>query len=49
MYDEDYGDEFNKIKAGTSFEVLNGYICPTCGSDKEDFTGVERYTIGGMP
>lgn len=48
IYDEDYGDEFNNIKAGTSFEVLMGYVCPTCGSDQEDFIGVERNMIGGM-
>jgi rubredoxin len=48
MYDEDYGDEFNKINIGTSFEILNAYICPTCGSDKDAFISVEKSVIGRL-
>ncbi|MFC6998120.1 rubredoxin domain-containing protein [Rufibacter roseus] len=37
MYDENFGDEFNKVPQGTPFEEIAGYECPTCGAPKENF------------
>ncbi|PRY12764.1 rubredoxin [Pontibacter ummariensis] len=48
VYDERYGDEFNGIVAGTSFDTLQGYSCPTCEASKDNFVLVElqRSTVG---
>ncbi|MCC9137476.1 rubredoxin [Pontibacter silvestris] len=37
VYDEEYGDELNGVEAGTSFETITTYHCPTCDAPKEDF------------
>ncbi|WP_187263899.1 rubredoxin [Pontibacter beigongshangensis] len=37
VYDEQYGDAVNDIAAGTPFEALATYCCPTCEAPKEDF------------
>jgi rubredoxin len=37
VYDEHYGDAVNEIAAGTPFETLATYCCPTCDAPKEDF------------
>lgn len=37
LYDEVYGDDVNKIAAGTKFETIEHYCCPTCDSPKQDF------------
>lgn len=37
VYDENYGDDFNQIVKGISFESLENYLCPTCEAPKEDF------------
>ncbi|MEO6456315.1 MAG: rubredoxin [Ginsengibacter sp.] len=43
VYDEEFGDDENNIKAGTSFEKLpSSYQCPLCESGKEDFVEVEE-------
>ncbi len=37
IYDEFWGDELYGISAGTDFETLTTYCCPTCDSPKENF------------
>jgi len=42
IYDQFWGDELNDIPAGTDFEDLSTYNCPTCDAPKEDFLAVEK-------
>lgn len=37
IYDERYGDTLNDVAAGTKFELITNYSCPTCGAPKSDF------------
>ncbi len=38
VYDADFGDELNNIRAGIAFEDLpEAYTCPTCEAPKRDF------------
>ena len=37
IYNEAYGDELNRIAAGTKFEDIAAYLCPVCDAAKEDF------------
>lgn len=37
VYDETYGDSVNNVSAGTKFEDIDHYICPTCDAPKQDF------------
>jgi len=42
VYDPEKGDPDNDIKRGTAFEDLpDGWVCPLCGAEKEDFEPVE--------
>ena len=41
IYDEEQGDALNHIAAGTPFEALAIYNCPTCDAPKEDFVPAE--------
>ena len=45
MYDEFYGDDINNIIAGTKFETIEHYFCPTCTSPKQDFVLVDELSI----
>ncbi|MCC9166367.1 rubredoxin [Pontibacter harenae] len=40
VYDAQYGDAVNAIAAGTPFESITNYTCPTCEAPKEDFVEV---------
>ncbi|MDD5764919.1 MAG: rubredoxin [Candidatus Marinimicrobia bacterium] len=43
VYDPKKGDPDNDVKRGTSFEDLpDGWVCPLCGAEKEDFEPVEE-------
>lgn len=43
LYDQRYGDETNKVLAGTAFrDIDNTYECPTCNSPKTDFVEIEK-------
>lgn len=42
VYDEVYGDDINNIAAGTKFEAIEHYTCPTCDAPKEDFILLEE-------
>jgi rubredoxin len=37
IYDDTYRDDLNGIAAGTKFEAIDHYTCPTCDAPKEDF------------
>jgi rubredoxin len=38
IYDPQKGDPENGVAAGTPFERLpDGWVCPECGADKENF------------
>jgi len=47
VYDATYGDEPNQVAAGTAFETLTVYSCPTCAAPKTDFipVGEQPYTV----
>jgi rubredoxin len=45
IYDEEYGDEFNGIAAGTPFETLSAYHCPTCDADKANFLSKQLMVV----
>ncbi|WP_207421429.1 rubredoxin domain-containing protein [Desertivirga brevis] len=49
VYDQEYGEEFNGIAAGTAFSALpNNYTCPTCDSAKGDFTEVDKNSLAQL-
>ncbi len=38
IYDPEFGDPDNNIKAGTQFEDLpDDWVCPECGVEKDQF------------
>jgi rubredoxin len=41
IYDPEFGDPSQNIDAGTTFESLENYICPTCDAPKTDFVQVQ--------
>ncbi|WP_345157838.1 rubredoxin [Pontibacter saemangeumensis] len=45
IYDEEQGDALNHIAAGTPFETLAIYNCPTCDAPKADFMPAELETL----
>jgi rubredoxin len=46
VYDEEFGDEVNGIKAGVSFEDLPEiYSCPTCSSEKSAFLPLSKHML----
>jgi rubredoxin len=46
LYDEQYGDPAAGEPPGRPFEqTAPGYVCPVCGSDKEDFRPVEKTAL----
>ena len=45
VYDEAYGDELGEVAAGTPFEALTTYHCPTCEAPKEEFVPVEMQAL----
>lgn len=42
IYDEKYGDLINQMAAGTAFETIGIYQCPTCEAPKEDFLPINN-------
>jgi rubredoxin len=43
IYDLQAGDPESNIEPGTAFKVLpDDWVCPECGTDKEDFKPVEE-------
>lgn len=41
IFNDVYGDEFNNIKPGVKFEMIETYYCPLCEAPKEDFYTIE--------
>lgn len=37
VYDEEEGDAESDVPAGTKWEMLNDWVCPVCGAEKEQF------------
>ncbi|WP_207532008.1 rubredoxin domain-containing protein [Desertivirga arenae] len=49
VYDQEYGEDFGAIPAGTLFSSLPAsYTCPTCDSPKTDFTEVDKNSLVQM-
>ena len=47
VYDEEIGEEFSGIPAGTPFEALSQeYCCPLCEAPKNDFVRKEESSLG---
>lgn len=45
VYDEEFGDEYNNVAAGTKFnDLLDSYVCPTCDAGKTDFISIEKFS-----
>ncbi len=42
IYDVAYGDDLNDIAAGTSFDDIIHYECPTCNAPKADFILIDK-------
>ena len=46
VYDARYGDEINRIPAGTIFaDIETSYECPTCNAPKDDFVQIEKIPL----
>lgn len=49
LYDETYGDDVNNIMAGTKFETIAHYCCPTCEAPKEHFILLNKVSAFAIP